>query len=92
VPGYTQLKMNSDFTKFIIADKNNPWITLYRQDTGTVNWYSKNPISTSPAVRSFSLSSDWTILAYIDKNNEVYISKYDSVNTIYTNPTKVTLF
>ena len=81
--------MNSDFTKFMIANKNTPTIKVYTYSTGT--WSSKNPISTSPSVRAFSLSSDWTILSYIDNNNEVYISKYDSLNDIYTNPTKVTL-
>jgi hypothetical protein len=90
VSGYTQLKMNSDFTKFIIANKDTPTIKLYTYSTGT--WSSKNPISTSPSVRAFSLSSDWTILSYIDNNNEVYISKYYPPNDIYTNPTKVTLF
>jgi hypothetical protein len=82
--------MNTDFTKFIIANKDTPTIKVYTYSTGT--WSSKNPISTSPSVQSFSLSSDWSILGYIDNNNEVYISKYDSLNDIYTSPTKVTLF
>jgi hypothetical protein len=84
--------MNPDFTKFMISNKNTLSIVLYTQVTGTTNWYSKNPFSTSILVRCFSLSSDWTILGYINNNNEVYISKYDSVNNIYINPTKVTLF
>ncbi len=82
--------MNTDFTKFIIANKDTPTIKVFTYSAGT--WSSKNPISTSPSVRSFSLSSDWTTLGYIDNNNEVYISKYDSLNDIYTNPTKVTLY
>jgi hypothetical protein len=82
--------MNTDFTKFIIANKDSPTIKVYTYYAGTLS--SKNPISTSPSVKSFSLSSDWTILGYIDNNNEVYISKYDPLNDIYTNPTKVTLF
>ncbi len=82
--------MNSDFTKFIIANKDTQTIKVFTYSTGT--WSSKNPISTSPSVKYFSLSSDWTILGYIDNNNEVYISKYDSLNDIYTNPTKLTLY
>jgi hypothetical protein len=37
------------------------------------------------------LSLDWNIIAYIDNNNEVYISKYDSVTDMYINPLKIIL-
>ncbi len=54
-------------------------------------WSNKNPITGSPSVLSYSLNSDFSILAYIDNNNNVYVSKYDGATDIYINPKKVTL-
>jgi hypothetical protein len=85
---YTQLNMNPDFTKFLIANRNALIIKYYFY-TGA--WSNKNPISGSPSVLCYSISSDFSILAYIDNNNDVYMSKYDAASDMYINPTKVIL-
>jgi hypothetical protein len=85
---YTQLNMNPDFTKFLIANRNALIIKYYFY-TGA--WSNKNPISGSPSVLCYSISSDFSILAYIDNNNDVYVSKYDAASDMYINLTKVIL-
>jgi hypothetical protein len=55
------------------------------------SWTNSNLILGSPSVLCYSINADFTILAYIDNNNEVYVSKYDAATDMYINPTKVTL-
>jgi hypothetical protein len=55
------------------------------------SWTNSNPILGSPSVLCYSISSDFTILAYIDNHNDVYVSKYDAGTDKYINSIKVIL-
>jgi hypothetical protein len=81
--------MNIDGSKFMVSQRSLTKIVYYVNNAGT--WTTKNPISGNPFVVTFTLTSDWGMIAYIDYLNDVYVATYDAGTDSYINPTKVTL-
>jgi hypothetical protein len=81
--------MNIDGSKFMVSQRSQTKIVYYVNSAGT--WTNKNPISGNPFAITFTLTSDWSMIAYIDYLNDVYVATYDAATDSYINPTKVTL-
>jgi hypothetical protein len=86
---YNQLFMNSEGSKFMASQRKIKNIILYTNNAGT--WTNKNPINGNPSVITFTLTKDWSMIAYINDVNDVYTATYDASTDLYINPVKVTL-